>query len=298
MKRRDFIRTCAVAAGTLAVAGKTTLAVAQDAAAKPKGPFADLKLRMACPLGWFEGTHPEQFAQIAKWGFPAYEWLGPDGDIAQLKKDQDAAGLALSCIGGSGRIAPGWMVQPDDHDKCVEMFKEKLAIAKQLGVTRLIGLTGNERKGVDRKEQTKNVVKCLERLAPIAQENNVTIVLEMLNTLVDHKGYFLAKTKHGVEIMKAVNSPNVKLLFDIYHQQITEGNVIRNFSENIQHIGHFHVADNPGRKEPGTGELAYKNIFKAIAATGYDGYVALECGRQDDNTERAMQRVLDCFNWA
>jgi len=116
--------------------------------------------------------------------------------------------------------------------------------------------------------------------------------MEMLNTLVDHEGFFLTRTDQAVAILKEVACPNIKLLFDIYHQQITEGNVIRNIRENIQYIGHFHVADNPGRKEPGTGELSYANIFSAIKETGYNGFVALECGHSRDNYEDTLNATL------
>jgi hydroxypyruvate isomerase len=115
---------------------------------------------------------------------------------------------------------------------------------------------------------------------------------------VDHKGYFLTRTDQTMTILEAVNSPNVKMLFDIYHQQITEGNVIRNITKNIDRIGHFHVADNPGRKEPGTGELNYKNIFKAIATTNYKDFVALECGHSTKNYEDTLKATLACLDFA
>jgi len=189
------------------------------------------------------------------------------------------------------------MVDPTDHDRVVEQFRERVAVAKQLGCTRLVGLTGNERPDVSREEQTQAIITCLKRLAPIAEENDVLIVVEALNTLVDHRGYFLTRTDQTMAVLEAVNSPNVKMLFDIYHQQITEGNIIRNITQHIGRIGHFHVGDNPGRKEPGTGELNYKNIFKAIAETGYDGYVALECG-VSNTTEQALHSLLQCLTWA
>ena len=105
------------------------------------------------------------------------------------------------------------------------------------------------------------------------------IVLEPLNILVNHMGYYLVTTEQAVRMIKAVDSPNCKILFDIYHQQISEGNVIRNATENIDLIGHFHIGDNPGRQEPGTGEINYDNVFRAIRDAGYDRYLAFECGR-------------------
>ncbi|MCC6486122.1 MAG: TIM barrel protein [Candidatus Hydrogenedentes bacterium] len=288
MDRRAFLQSAAALSGAAFV----TSAAAQPANAA--GPFAKVPLKMAVQLSYFPGTVDEQLKAAAQWGFAAYEWHSPEGDLEDLRRKADAAGLPLTCILGCGRIEAGHMMDPAQHDAVVEMFRQRIPIAKTLGTTRLIGLTGNARTDISYEEQMNLVIQCVKRLAPIAEENDVTIIMEALNPLVDHKGFFLTRTDQTMALLDAVGSPNVKMLFDIYHQQITEGNVIRNLKANIAHIGHFHVADNPGRKEPGTGELNYKNIFKAIQDTGYDGYVALECGKIG-TLDEALNRVLDCF---
>lgn len=294
MNRRSFMSACAAAAG-----GTALLAKQAALAAIPEGkPFAKMKLRMSAPIHWFPGETPvDKLDAVAAWGLPAYEWLGISGDIDALAAKSKSLGLALSCMKGAGAIAPGQMVQPEDHDKVVEQFKENVKTAKKFDCTHLVGLSGNERKDVPHEQQAEYVVQCLKRLAPIAEDNEVYLVMEALNPLVDHKGYFMTTTALTMWILEAVGSPNVKMLFDIYHQQITEGNVIRNFTENIDQIKHFHVADNPGRKEPGTGELNYKNIFKAIARTGYTDFVALECGHSTKNYENTLNATLDCLDF-
>ncbi len=292
MDRRDFLTTCAAAAGSVALAP-----MARGQERPSAGPFTDAPLKISLPPSWFEGTIEEQLKQIASWGLPAYEWLGPKGDLPALRQAADALGLELSCILGVGAIAPGQMVDPAQHDRLLEQFKERVALAKQLRCRRLIGLTGNTSIDATHDQQTTHVIECLRRLAPLAEENDVEIVMEALNPLVNHKGFFLTRTDQTMMILDAVDSPNVKMCFDIYHQQITEGNIIRNITENIARIGHFHVGDNPGRKEPGTGELNYRNIFKAIHGTGYDGFVAMECGRSG-TTEEALNKLLDCLNWS
>jgi hydroxypyruvate isomerase len=120
----------------------------------------------------------------------------------------------------------------------------------------------------------------LREAVPILEKNGITAVIEVLNTYVDHAGYFLYYIRDGVELVDRVGSPNVKILFDIYHTQIMEGNLINNIRAHIDRIGHFHVGDVPGRHEPGTGEINYRNVFKAIYELGdrYPGYVALEYG--------------------
>jgi hydroxypyruvate isomerase len=175
-------------------------------------------------------------------------------------------------------------------------------MAKTLGVKVLIGLSGNTRDDATPEEQTEAMVACLKRLVPIAEENDVVIVMEALNVLVDHAGYFLTRTDQTMALLDAVGSPRVKMLFDVYHQQITEGNIIRNFTQNFERIGHIHIGDNPGRQEPGTGEINYRNVFKAMYEEGYeknryDGFVTFECGNSKD-TPRALKRILECTDWA
>ncbi len=295
MNRRSFMTACAATAGGLAML-KPGRALAEPPSDKP---FSKAKLRMSAPIDWFPGsTVVEKLDTVAAWGLPGYEWLGANGDPKPIREKADSLGLELSCIGGAGKIAAGQMVLPSDHDKVVDQFKERVKLAKEINCKHLVGLSGNTREDASYEEQMKNVVKCIKRLAPIAEKNDVILVMEALNPLVDHKGYFLTRTDQAMEILKEIDSPNVKMLFDIYHQQITEGNVIRNLSTNIDRIGHFHVADNPGRKEPGTGELNYKNIFKAIASTNYSGFVALECGHSTKNYEDTLKATLDCLDLA
>lgn len=292
MKRRSFLLSCAsVGVGSIMLTSNKVFTA-------PPGdkPFSKVKLRMSAPLDWFPGKKPEEkLESVAAWGLPAYEWLHPKGDFKSIRAKADSLGLELSCIVGVGAIAPRQMVDPTDHDRLEKQFRERIEVAKQLNCKRLIGLTGNERKDVSREEQTEYIIKFLKRIAPIAEDNQVYVVMEALNPLVDHPGYFLTRTDQTMAILNEINSPNILMLFDIYHQQITEGNVIRNISENIKKIGHFHVADNPGRKEPGTGELNYKNIFKAIAETGYNGFVALECGHSTGNYEDTLKATLSCL---
>jgi len=295
MNRRTFLASSTTTVGALSLAaGKK-----KKKKSKPRKVFDKVPLRMSVPLGFFRGTLEEKFKSVAAWGFPAYEWLGPKGDLAEVRKAADGQGLKLSCMGGVGAIAEGGMVNPADHDRLVEDFKRNIERAKILGTRNLIGLTGNVRMDVSVEEQTGYVIDCVKRLAPIAEANDVTIVMEALNPLVDHKGFFLTRTDQTMAILNAVGSPNVKMLFDIYHQQITEGNVIRNFRSNIDQIGHFHVADNPGRHEPGTGEMNYTNIFKAIARTDYEDFVALEFSpSRRSGLDAALNAVAACFDWS
>ncbi len=130
-----------------------------------------------------------------------------------------------------------------------------------------------------------SIVEGLGQAAPMVEEAGLFLAVEPLNVLVDHPGYYLTTSEEGFDILGEVGSPNVKLLFDIYHQQITEGNLLDNIIPNIGSISHFHVADVPGRHEPSTGEINYSNVFAAIEKTGYGGYVGLEYGPTGDTAE-------------
>jgi hydroxypyruvate isomerase len=125
----------------------------------------------------------------------------------------------------------------------------------------------------------------LKHVAPLFEKSGITLVLEPLNILCDHMGYYLASSYEAFEICNVVGSKNIKVLYDIYHQQITEGNLIPTIRKYFDLIGHFHVADVPGRNEPGTGEINYRNVFRAIEDLGYDKYVGLEYSPTIDTAE-------------
>jgi len=216
----------------------------------------------------------DRIGAVADAGFPAFEFWGwRSKDVkAILKKKQDY-GLAVSSFGvdPSARI-----VDYGTRNEFIKGVGDSVETALKLECSRLIVTTGNEIKGVPRETQHQNVVKSLKEAAELVEKTDVMLVLEPLNILVDHKGYFLYSSSEGFEILREVDSPNVKLLYDIYHQQITEGNLIATITENIGSIGHFHSADVPGRHEFGTGEINYANVLKKIDELGYDGFVGLE----------------------
>jgi hydroxypyruvate isomerase len=184
-------------------------------------------------------------------------------------------GLVPAMIPGGGSIADGWN-RKENHAKLEQQFREKIELAGKAGAPNVIALSGN-RKGMSDAEGMDNVVSGLNRIKAIAEDKGVTICLELLNSKVNHKDYMCDRTAWGVEAVKRINSKRVKLLYDIYHMQIMEGDVIRTIKENIQYIGHFHTGGVPGRHELDmTQELHYRPICQAIAESGFAGYVAHE----------------------
>lgn len=235
----------------------------------------------------------ERMERVKRLGYPAiefWEWKNKDVDAIIRKKNE--LGLEIATIMGSG-----WkqLFTDEARKTFVSNIQASLAAAKLLGAKTLIVTTGNEDKQLSRADQHAGYVAALKAAAPLAEQAQIALVLEPLNTKVDHPGYYLHTAKEGFEILDEVGSPAVKMLFDIYHHQIMEGNVIQDITKNISKIAHFHVADVPGRHEPGTGEMNYANVFRAIAATGYQGFVGLEFKPSKD-AEEALRGVLKLSN--
>ncbi len=246
-------------------------------------------MKFSAAGGWFGGDWYHNVRMGAKYGFSAVEQLGWSHlDLDRAKATLDETGITSTCIIIQSKEHPeygeqmAWthgMVWEDTREIFIESFRESVAAAKKMNVPNICATVGNLRSDVSSEAQFETCVKTLKALSHIAEEEGIMIVLEPLNILVNHMGYYLVTTEQAVSMIKAVDSPNCRILFDIYHQQISEGNVIRNATENIDLIGHFHIGDNPGRNEPGTGEINYDNVFRAIRNAGYDRYLAFECGK-------------------
>jgi len=237
----------------------------------------------------------ERMERVKSAGFQAFEfWDWRNKEIGWIKKEIKKLGLDCAAI-LANLINP--LVRPVmDKGKLSEEVKASIEVAHDLGCQTLIMTTGNAVADMAREVQHKNIVDNLSAIASLAEEEKVTIVLEPLNALVDHKGYYLSSSLEGFEIIKEVKCPNIKLLYDVYHQQIMEGNLIQNITSNIDLIGHFHIADVPGRHEPGTGEINYTNVLKCINDLGYEGYIGLEFKPSMQPHEKALELILDMTN--
>ncbi len=215
-------------------------------------------------------------------GFEMFDWRDVDGERAQYRAAQQRHGLSAVCItANKGVRAPGCgLTDPAERDGFLREIQAAAEAAKEFGCGRLVVLTGFEREGVPRSEQMASCVEGLQASVPILEREDMTIVVEPINTLVTRPGYFLAGAREGFEMLRRVGSPRVKLLFDIYHVQVTDGDLISQIRRNIDLIGHFQIGDHPDRLQPGTGEINYRNVFRAIYELGrsgdYDGFAALE----------------------
>jgi hydroxypyruvate isomerase len=194
---------------------------------------------------------------------------------------------------GGGEIVSA-MNRVENHAKIEEGFRKYIPLAAKASVPNVITFSGN-RAGMSDDEGAKNTIAGLNRVKKIAEDHGVTICMELLNSKVDHKDYMCDHTAWGVQVVQAVNSPRVKLLYDIYHMQIMEGDMVRTIQQNIQWLGHFHTGGVPGRHElDGTQEVQWDGVMRGIAATNFHGYVAHEFVPTRDPLTSLRQAVDLC----
>ncbi len=202
-------------------------------------------------------------------------------------------GLTPAMTPGAGTIPDGWN-RKENHDRLVQEMQTNIERAAAAKVPNVITFSGNRRGQAD-EEGKENCILGLNRVKKMAEDNNVTICMELLNSKVNHKDYQCDHTAWGVDVMKGVDSPRVKLLYDIYHMQIMEGDIIRTIQQNIQYIAHFHTGGVPGRHElDETQELQWRTVAKAIADLNYQGFFAHEFIPTKDPMTSLRQAVQLC----
>lgn len=306
MDRRSFL---ASTAGSLALptldADRATPGLSASNGANPAS-VANLAgqrgLRLSTTWGLVSRLQPaDALALLTKLGYDGYEmfdWRNPKtlDEFVALKGKYP---LRCECLtANKGVTAPGCgLVNPRERDEFLRQTGLAIEAAKKMDCPQLVTLTGNELGPMPRSEQMTNAVAALREAAPMLEKNGVTAIVEILNTYVDHAGYFLYYIRDGAELIDRVASPNVKLLFDIYHAQIMEGNLIEHIRTHIDRIGHFHIGDVPGRHQPGTGEIDYRNVFQAIYELGdrFKGSAALEYSPLDplEDDLASMRRMTN-----
>jgi hydroxypyruvate isomerase len=299
MKRRDFL-----AAGGLAGAALLTSNVlrAKAAEAQPKHKF---HLKYAPHFGMFASLAGQDLVDQLKFaadqGFTAWEDNGLKGrsveDQDRIARTMQELGMTMGVFVGSqiDWSKPSLTTGSDDlRAKFLEDIRSSVDVAKRAHAKWMTVVPGtvDQRQQLD--YQTAHVVESLRQAAAILEPHGLVMVLEPLNWWANHPGLFLERIPQAYQICRAVDSPSCKILFDIYHQQISEGNLIPNIDKAWGEIAYFQTGDNPGRKEPGTGEINYRNVFKHIHAKGYDGVLGMEHGNSRGGKE-GEQAVIDSY---
>jgi hydroxypyruvate isomerase len=281
MERREFIAavTASLVAGATAVPGGQAAPSAQ--ATPPAPPPRKGRIKQGVTRGVFGrgAVLDDACREAARLGIKGFDLIGPP-DWPTLKK----YGLVPSMYpGGPGGSIPVALNRKENHEKLSGLLHPAIDEAAANAVPNIICFSGN-RNGMADAEGADNCVTFLHAIKSHAEDKQVTICMEYLNSKVNHKDYMFDHIAWGVDVMKRVNSPRVKILYDIYHAQIMDGDIVRNIRDHFQWIGHFHTGGNPGRHEiDDTQELNYRFVMQAIAELGYTGFVSHEYSPSQGN---------------
>ncbi|MGB5229696.1 MAG: TIM barrel protein [Eudoraea sp.] len=267
MKRRTFIgSSVAASVGLVSTAG-----IAMEGKSITTSDLKGNINHSVCRWCYSKIPMEEFLENLNELGITAMDLTGPD-DWPLMKKYGIHASM---CWGAGFGIEKGWN-DPKLHEELIKDYLQMIPKVAEAGYTNLICFSGN-RNGMNDEDGLKNCAKGLKQIMPLAEKHGVVIQMELLNSKVDHKDYMCDHAKWGITLCKQIGSENFKLLYDIYHMQIMEGDVIRTIQEHHPYFGHYHTGGNPGRHEiDETQELYYPAIMKAILETGFKGYVAQE----------------------
>lgn len=299
MQRRSFVKS-----GLLTSAFLATGANSLKASSDKTNNIHNFQLKYAPHLGMFKhhaGDDPiDQLNFMADQGFTAFEDNGMKGRTIEMQEKMAATmskrGIQMGVFvahkiyWSEPNLASG---NAEKRDEFLSHIKESVEVAKRVNATWMTVVPGHLDLRQDMGYQTANVVESLKQASAMLEPHGIIMVLEPLN-FRDHPGLFLTKAAQAYEVCKAVNSPSCKILFDIYHQQIQEGNLIPNIEKTWEEIAYFQIGDNPGRKEPTTGEINYKNVFKYIHEKGFGGIMGMEHGNSKPD-KAGEQAVIDAY---
>jgi len=270
LSRREFARTVAgAAAGTVLAAG--------DGISRPLRPATEpFPLSVMLWTIYRDLPFEQRLDKVTQAGYHAVELVGEfkdwsDQDFRNVDRKKRELGLTFDATSGLHAS----LCDPSKRDEFLSEVRAILPVMEKLQCNKLIVLTGNKVPGLSLQEQHGSCVEGLKRAADLAAAKNVQVLLENIDPEENPK-YFLTSVAEGFEIVREINLPHVRFLYDFFHEQISEGNLIEKLEKNIDLVGLVHVADVPGRHEPGTGEIHYPNIYRKLAQLKYDRYVAME----------------------
>lgn len=288
--RRDFLAT---SAGAVAL---STGAVTADERPQRVGKTPHTRFAVNVEMWWTKLPFLDRIRKTAELGFPAIEFWPLQG------KNIDAVAALTQELGVEVAQFTAWgfkpgLNEPKNHPAFVEAIHNAIAAAKTLRCKKATVVAGDDVLGMSQTEMHANVITALKSVAKLVEDADLMLILEPMNIRVDHKGHCLYGSAPALAICEAVGSSHVKINWDLYHMQITEGDLCGHLAEGMRagHIGYLQLADHPGRHEPGTGEIHYNRVLKAAYDLGYRDYVGLECRPTDELV--AAQRVAAADVW-
>ena len=295
MRRREFVGACMGAALAAPLAATALPWPAGGRGPAPAGP--PFKLSVMLWTVYEKLPFEQRLEKVAEAGFHAVELVNEFKDwskqqFANVRTKRRQLGIEFD---GTCGIWPTF-ADSNDREKTLKALAEFIPTMKELECTRLITQTGNKVPGLSPEQMHANCIEVLKRAGDIAARNNIEILVENIDPEENPK-YFLLYSAEGFEIVRSVGNPHVKFLYDFYHEQIAAGNLIEKLEKNIDLVGLVHIADVPGRHEPGTGEINYSTIFRKLAQLRYQGYAAMEFMPQGDTVAalRAAREMATKF---
>ena len=269
--RRRFLQASVGSAAAAALAGPLAYTAVEG---KP-GKTPHTRFAVNVEIWWRDRDFLDRIRSAASLGFPAVEfwpWQGKDLDaVAALMQE---LGIELAQFTAWG-FEPG-LNNPANHKDFVEAIRKGCEVAKRLRCTKMTVVGGNDQPGMSQAEMHQHIIQGLKLAAPIAEDQDVMLILEPMNIRVDHKGHCLYGSEPAVRICREVGSTHVKINWDLYHMQISEGDLCGHLADGFDQLGYVQIADHPGRNEPGTGEIHYNRVLRQLYELGYRGYVGLE----------------------
>lgn len=305
--RREFIRRAAIS-GSAILAAPAFLRATESAQKKMvSDASAPFKLKYAPGFGTFSELAGQDPADNIKFCYDkGFRAMFDNGLMDRPVNDQEKISAEIKRLGmelGPFVLYADFSVtsfvtnKPEVKEMLISRMKEGVEVAKRTGAKWALVVPGRYDERLHPDYQTANVIDNLKYCCDVLEPAGLIMVIEPLNTLHDHPGLFLTRIPQAYEICEAVNRPVCKIVNDIYHQQITEGNIIPNLEASWNHIAAFHCGDNPGRNEPTTGEINYKNVFKYIYKSNYQGVICMEHGQSlkgKDGEARVIQAYREC----
>ena len=289
LSRRNFVTAAPLAIAGL---GLTHGRTGQDPAHQPapKKPAATPRTRFAAnvEMWWTKLPFLDRIRAAYDLGFPAVEfwpWRNKDIDaIAKLCRELKLEVAQFTAWG----FSPGMNLEKN-HEKFVKEIEASCGIAKKLDCKRMTVVGGNDQKGMTQDEMHAQIIAGLKLAAPIAEREKIMLILEPMNIRVDHKGHCLYGSPDAVRICREVDSTHVKINWDLYHMQISEGDLCGRLAEGFDQVGYLQLADHPGRREPGTGEINYARVLRQAHELGYRGLVGVECYPSEEPSKAARR---------
>lgn len=294
--RRGFVAAGSALAGFAAINSRA-FAAEESGELSRIGQTPHTKFAVNIEMWFTKLPFLDRIDRTAALGFPAIEfWPWQNRDLDEMLARCQKHGIEMAQFTAWG-FKPG-LNDPANHPAFVQAIKDGCAVAKKLKCRKMTVVGGDDQPGMTQEQMHQNIIKGLKLAAPIAEDNNVMLILEPMNIRVDHKGHCLYGSAPSIRICNEVGSSHVKLNWDLYHMHITEGDLCGHLREGMaaKQIGYLQLADHPGRNEPGTGEIHYNRVLKEAFDLGYRDFVGLECRPKGDDVV-AARRVAAADVW-